>query len=81
MMPAYKNSQPVRGSIPSPEVVKKRYSEPAILTLKMESTFMREIDDEVLHQSNQVGHVLTRSDVVKTLITEALAARKKRRGK
>lgn len=82
MIRTYKNSRAVQASVPSGEVVKKRYADkPAVLTLKMEADFLKQIDDEVLFQSNQRGHIVTRSDVVKDLIREALTLRTKKRGK
>jgi hypothetical protein len=63
-------------------VAKKKYDEkPAVITLKVEPDFLKRIDDEVLRQSNQKGHIVTRSDVVKELIEEALVSRKKKHSK
>ena len=55
------------------------------VTIAAESARLRawaeQIDDEVLHQSNQKGRIVTRSDVVKDLIREALTLRTKKRAK
>lgn len=49
-----------------------------MLTLKIEAELKAELDAEVLRQSNAAGHVVSRTDVVKALLREALATRKKR---
>lgn len=60
--------------------VRKRYDDNAsMLTLKVEPDLKGELDAEVLRESVAAGHVVTRSDVVKALLREALAARAKRR--
>jgi Arc/MetJ-type ribon-helix-helix transcriptional regulator len=42
---------------------------------------LRQIDEEVLATIVRVGHIVSRSDVVKDLLREALAARAKKRSK
>jgi hypothetical protein len=66
--------------VASSVVARKRYTEkPALLALKVEPEFLRQLDEEVLRASNAAGRILTRTDVVKEMLTEAMAARAKRR--
>lgn len=82
MMPRYNSARVASAAVGSVAVTKKRYeTKPAIVSLKMEAEFLRSIDEEVLYQSNQRGKLLTRSDVLKDLLREALAARAKKRSK
>jgi hypothetical protein len=79
MTPRYENSRIDVGSVPS-STVRKRYDEKvSMLTLKIEADLKADLDAEVLRTSVAAGHVVTRSDVVKALLREALAARAKRR--
>lgn len=79
MMPKHDSSRPRQAAVRS-DAVRKRYLEkPSIVSLKMEAEFLRQVDDEVLYQSVQKGHVATRSDTIKELLREALAARAKKR--
>ena len=73
-MQTHRNSQPRSGPVESEPVPRKRYaSPPAVLTMKTEAEFLQQIDAEVLRESNRVGHVVTRTDVVKALALGAAA--------
>jgi hypothetical protein len=82
MVPRYDNSGTMKRGVSSDAVTKKRYeTKPAIVSLKMEADLLQAIDAEVLAQSNRLGRLTTRSDVMKALLSEALAARAKKRAK
>jgi hypothetical protein len=79
MTPRHENSRIDAGSVPSVSVRKRYDDKVSMLTLKIEADLKADLDAEVLRASIAAGHVITRSDVVKALLREALTARAKRR--
>jgi hypothetical protein len=75
MTPRHENSRIDAGSVPSVSVRKRYDDKVSMLTLKIEADLKADLDAEVLRASIAAGHVITRSDVVKALLREALTAR------